>query len=435
MLVFVVDPKGIPVVGAHLLARSNVFQTDAPVQLAPGVFLLTCRVGAAPAQSAPVEVALDAAPLSVAGTTLRIVGGSPARADIVVPQLAVTADDNPTLLVRLSMFDLGGNIVPFGAASVDVDGGRIEGQTGTDTARTVTWALPRTRDRPSARLFVRGVDGRVLGSAEVMLLPGKAASLHMASLGEVVADGSSGAAVVVTAADAWGNPVVPTGVEISVPDGRLVATNVDVAGRRLRSLYVPAVRESDDIVNVTAHLGALSITETLSLRPRPRALLLVGPALGSSWSYGDVLALGPELSLLVRLPIVDGAIHTGVTMGMHQGLPRESQATFRNYRTYPVLAEVGWRPLLAPELGLHIGVAGGVVVVDSAIEDRSGTAEQRAIEPALAGAVVVGVAFRAGPGFVELDGRAGAGQVLVDAPLVDAMPFGAGLVLGYRFGI
>lgn len=435
VLAFVVDMKGAPVGDAHILARSSVLQVDAPVQLAPGVFLLKCKVGAAPAQSATLELGLDAAPLSVASATLRIVGGSPVRADMVVPQLAVTADENPTLLVRLSVFDLGGNIVPFGAASVDVDGGRIEGQTGTDTARLVTWVLPRTRGRPSARVFVRGVDGRVLGSAEVMLLPGKAVSLHMAPLGEVVADGSAGATVVVTAADAWGNAVIPTGVELSVPDGKLVATNVDVAGRRLRSLYVPAVRESDGIVDVTAHLGSLSITETLSLRARPRALLLVGPALGSSWSYGDVLALGPELSLLVRLPVVDGAIHTGVTMGMHQGLPRESHATFRSYRTYPVLAEVGWRPLLAPDLGLHIGVAGGVVVVDASIDDRSGTAEQRAIEPALAGAVVLGVAFRAGPGFVELDGRAGIGQVLVDTPLVDAMPFGAGLVLGYRFGI
>jgi len=433
LVAFVVDKKGTPMIDAPVKTRASVGEVGTPVQMAPGLFMFLWKPGAVPAQSATVELGLEGAPLSSAKTTLRIIGGAPARAEIVVPKLAVSADEDPALLVRLGVFDVGGNSVPFGTARVDVDVGRLEGLTGTETARQVRWILPQKRTRPAARLFVRAVDGRVLGTVEVKLLPGKPAVLRMAPLGDVVADGSTGAAVIVTALDAWDNEVQPNGVELSVPEGRVVAKNIDVASRRLRALYVPAVREDDGFVDVTATLGGLSTTGTLRLRPRPRALLLVGPAVGSSWSYGDVLAVGPELSLLVRLPILDGALHTGVTMGLHQGLARESTATFNAYRTYPLLLEAGWRPLIIPELGFHVGVAGVVVVVDASI--AAGGGEQRAIEPAVAGAAVVGVAWRAGPGFLELDGRVGFGQVLVANPLVDAMPFGAGLVLGYRFGI
>jgi len=433
LLVFAVDKKGSPMIEAPLTMTASAGALDAPVGIAPGVFEVRWRAGPLLAQTVTFAGAIDAAPLSTASTSVRVIAGAPARATIVLPQLGLTSDDEPRLSVRLSVADSGGNPVSFGAARVDVDYGRIEVETTGELSRTVAWIVPRERAQRQARLFVRGVDGRVLGTAELGLLPGRPATLKMDPIGEVVADGSTGAVVVVTASDAWGNEVTPQGAVVAVDAGRAVAANVDATAKRFRALYVPDPRDDEGFANVVVTLGDLVVREPVRLLPRPRALLLVGPAIGSSYSYGDVLAVGPELSLLVRLPVLDGAVHAGMTLALHEGLAQASGATFSSYRTYPVLAEVGWRPLLTPSIGLHVGVSGGLVVVDSAVAAENG-GDVRAIEPGVAGAIVVGTAFRAGPGFFEIDGRVGAGAVL-GAPLVEAVPFGAGVVVGYRFGI
>ena len=436
LLVFAVDRKGAPLSEANLdttVVTGAIVGEPRPV--APGIFELVWKPGAAPAQVATIGIALEGAPLSKTSASVRVIAGAPSRAAIVVPRQAVTADENPELVVGVSVFDTGDNPVPFGAARVDVDVGRIDRISGSDTTRQVTWVLPRSRvtaGQQTATLFVRAVDGRILGQREITLLPGQATSLQVQPMEPVVADGSTGVAVVVAAIDAWGNEVVPVGIEVSAVDGRFVGKTVDTAARRFRALYVPKPREGEDVVNVDVKLGALTSSTPLRLRPRPRPLLLVGPAIGSSWSYGDVTAVGPELSLLVRLPLFDGAVHAGVSLGLLEAVPSLSSATFEQYRTFPVLAEAGWRPLLLPDLGLHLGVAGGLLVVD--VEAQTAAGRLRAIQPGVVGAVVVGVAYRVGPGFLELDGRVGYGH-LVEVPVVDAIPFGAGLVLGYRFGI
>ena len=402
-----------------------------PRAVAPGIFELVWRPGAVKAQTVPISLALEGAKLSTAKTTVRVIAGAPATAKIVVAQQAVSADESPELSVRLTVFDHAGNPVPFGAARVDVDVGRIDTASG-EISRALSWVLPRERDQSEANLVVKAVDGRVLGRQQVKLLPGKPASLRIDPMEDIVADGSAGATLIVAAFDQWGNEVSPGAVELAADGGRIVAANLDATSRRFRALYVPTPRDEDDVVEIEASLGKVKTRKALRLRARPRPLLLVGPSVGSAWSYGDVLAVGPELSLLLRLPVLDGAVHAGVTLGLHEGIGSASTVAFAQYRTFPVLLEAGWRPLLTPELGIHLGGAGGLVVVDSAILIIDG--EVRAIEPGLAGAAVVGVFYRLGPGVIEVDARLGYGAVL-GTPFIDAHPFGAGVVVGYRFGI
>ena len=436
LLAFAVDRKGAPVIdGAITVASSVGVIVGEVVAVAPGIFELLWKPGAVPAQTATITLTLDGTKLSRALAEIRVIAGAAARASLVVPRTAVTADENPELVVAVSVFDSADNAVPFGAARVDVDVGRIDRISGTDTNRQVVWVLPRSRaagTKTTATMTVRAVDGRVLGRREITLLPGQAASLTIGDLEPVVADGSSGVVVVVVAVDAWGNDVVPVGLELAAVEGRFVGRTVDVANRRFSALYVPEPRDEEGVVEIAAKLAQLSSSSSVRLRPRPRPLLLVGPAVGSSWGYGTVTAVGPELSLLVRLPVLDGAVHAGVSLGLLEAVPALSTTTFNQHRTFPVLAEACWRPLLLPDLGLHLGVAGGLVVVDVGADTAAGPL--RAIEPGVAGAVVVGVAWRAGPGFLELDGRVGY-SVFIETPVVDSIPFGAGLVLGYRFGI
>lgn len=430
LLAYVVDKKGMPLVDTRLTAKASAGRVAAPVEVAPGMFEMIWQPGPSTAQEAAVEIALVDAPLSVAKVNLRVIAGAPTRAEIVVPRRALNADDDPAVPVRLTVFDAGGTPVPFGAARVDVDHGRLEGASG-DVTRQLSWIIPRARERSSARLTVRATDGTVLGTAELALLPGRPAALRIEAPANVVGDGTVGAPIVVSALDAAGNEVVPRGVVIEVAGGRVVAPTLDVPARRLRALYVPDPRDDETVVEIEARLASLASSAPLRVRPRARPALLVGPAIGSS--YGGVLAIGPELSMLVRLPVLDGALHAGLSLGAHEGLRAASTAAFSSWRAWPMLLEAGWRPMLTPELGIHLGAAGGIVVVDASADKAD--VPTRAITPGLAGAVVAGVAWRAGPGVVELDARVGAGAALVADPLVPAMPLGAGLVLGYRFGL
>jgi hypothetical protein len=432
LLACVVDKKGAPLVGARLTAQASVGRLAAPVEVAPGVFEWLWQPGIAKPREATVAIALAGAPLSVAKVQLRVIAGAPTRAEIVLPRRGLAADDDPAVPVRLAVFDSGGTPVPFGAARVDVDHGRVEGASG-DVTRQLTWVLPRSRERSSARLTVRTTDGAVLGTAELSLLPGRPAALRIEAPADVVADGTVGAPIVVTALDAAGNEVVPHGVVVEADGGRIIAPTLDVAARRLRALYVPAPRDDETVVEVEARLASLTSSAPLLVRPRDRPALLVGTAVGSSWGYGDVLAIGPELSVLLRLPIFDGAVHGGVTLAAHEGIGPASSAPFSAWRAWPVLLEAAWRPMLTPALGMHVGATGGLVVVDTST--GQGNVAARTVTPGLAGAVVVGLALRAGPGVMELDARVGGGAQLASDPAVPAMPLGAGLVLGYRFGL
>lgn len=443
VLAFAVDRKGAPLATANIGGRASAGSLVAgAVPVAPGIFEVAWEPGSVPAQTATITLQLADAPLSTATTSIQVIAGAPVRAELVTPRRVLSADDDPAVVVDVRVLDAGDNLVPFGAARVDVDVGRIDSARPAPIeagARQLVWVLPRAR-RPTApgvddvaTLSVRSHDGRVLGRTQLELLPGAPSSLTIAPIEPVVADGSAGVAVVVTAVDAWGNALTPAGLEVSAVDGVFVGRTVDPIARRFEALYVPEARDDEGVVDVTARFGRLTTSERVRLRPRPRPLLLVGPAIGSVGSGGiDVVAVGPELSMLVRLPVLDGALHAGVNLGALVAVPPLSTTAFERHTAYPLLGELAWRPLLLPSLGLHVGVDVGLVVVDSAVPTTAGLL--RAIEPGIAGAVVVGLAWRAGPGFIELDARLGHG-VLLGTPVVDVAPYGSGVVLAYRFGL
>lgn len=431
ILVYVVDKKGAPLVDGRLVAKASVGTVAAPLEVAPGVFELVWRPGVVKVPEATVTVSLAGAPLSTAKTRLQIINGAPVRAEILLPKRGLSADDDPALAVRLSVFDGVGSAVPFGAARVDVDQGWLEGGTG-DVTRLLTWVLPAQRSQATARLTVRGVDGATLGQAELLLTAGRPASLRIDPPVPVVADGLTTARIAVTALDAAGNEVPPRGAFLDVDGAGVTSPLMDLEGRRLRAEWQPPPRDDAGTALVRARLGALEATAPLTLLPRPAASVLVGVGLGASFNSGDV-GVGPEVSMLVRVPVLDGSLHTGLSLGMYEGLTDISTTSVSSLRTFPLLAEAAWRPTLIGGLSLHLGVTYGLVVVD-ATGVKAGVTT-RAVDPGLAGGAVVGVAFAAGPGLIELDGRVGAALILDESPLVPATPLSAGLVLGYRFGL
>jgi hypothetical protein len=450
ILAVAVDNKGAPLVEAALKPNAGFGSFDDAVAIAPGLFELGWKPGKSAAGEAAVQLLLSGADKSRAKVPITLINGAPASVAFTLPTPTLTADDDRRMAVGVAVKDAGNNDVPFGAVRVDVDVGRIDGVDVTDRGATLAWVLPAELSGGAARtatLRARSSTGVVLGEAKVELVAGRIASLALAPLGEVVADGSRGVPVAVTAKDVAGNAVVPAGVTVTASAGRVVAGTVDVAAKRVTALYVPDARDEDAVVDVAAAVdvagGVVRASRPLALRARPRAFLLVGPALTSTWNYGATAHVGGELSMLVRLPIADGSVHGGVVLGANETLLAPTALKLRQQRALPALVEVAWRPLLSKDLGLHVGAAAGVVVVDAS-QDRDSVddsriiardqEELRVITPHVGGSASVGVAYRVGGGFVEVDARGGYAAPLSD-PLFDIASLGVGLSIGYRFGL
>jgi hypothetical protein len=433
ILVYVVDKKGAPLVDGRLVAKASVGTVAPPVEVAPGVFELVWRPGTAKVTEATVSVSLAGAPLSTAKARMLVIDGAPVRAEIVLPRKALSPDEDPALPVRIAIVDGAGRAVPLGAVRVVADHGWLEGATASDVGRQLTWVLPRERRREKARLTVRAADGRDLGHADLILTKGRAVALRIDPPAPVVADGIAVARIAVTALDAAGNELSPQGVSVDVDGGPVLSPLLDPDARRLRAGWRPLPRDEAGTALVRARLGGLEATAPMTLLARSAASVLVGVGGGVMTALGDVTSAGGEVSVLLRLPVLDGSLHTGLSLGAWEGLAGASSASFSRLRTFPLLAEAAWRPDLVGDLSLHLGVVGGLVVTD-AIAPKAGV-EARAVDPGIAGGAVVGVAWAVGPGVVEVDGRVIGAVVVDEAPLLPMAPLTAGLVLGYRFGL
>ncbi len=435
LLVFAVDKKGAPLYEAKLETKASAGAVSKePVPLSPGMFELLFHPGKAARGTAKIDVSLVDAPGSTATAAVQLLSGRPARASLDTRTKVLTADDPRTVHVELRLFDEAGNAVPANAASVDVDFGRIDSVSpaGKD-ARSVAWVvparLPAHEGALAATLTARASSGAVLGTRRISLLPGKPARLRFDPADAVVADGRSSVELHLRAVDAVGNPLVPTGAAMAVDGaaGQLVAATVD--GTLYRARFVPAPADRAGFVEVRGAFGALSADTTVKTVPRPRARLLVGAGLEGASNYGALLQAGPELSLLVRLPGLGGAVHAGLSVSVLQSVAAPAHV---DHRSFPLLVEAAWRPLLAPGLALHLGAGAGFVITDE-VDDAGAADEQRSVLPGAAAQAVAGLAYRVGPGLLELDGRAGWGLTFPLAAV--GAPVGAGVVLGYRFGI
>jgi hypothetical protein len=428
ILAFAVDKKGEPLFEAKLKTKGSIGELEEPVGIAPGLFLLTYKPGKSAARGiARIDVSLEGAPESKAQTEIKLLTGRPVRADIATATTKLTADDPREVVLELHLYDQSNNAVPVNAASIDVDIGRIDSMSDLDgLGRRITWLIPAELKpgMDKATASVRLPDGTILGKREIPLLPGKPVRAFFDPTVPVVADGKSTVELRLHVVDAAGNGLVPTGVNIDVDRGygELVAPAVD--GRSFKIVLIPEPRDQEDVAVVKGSALGVSTTAEVSLKPRPRAWLLVGPGIVAGWNYGQLTQAGPDLSLLVRLPGFDGSTHAGLSVSMLQSIVAPTGV---DHRSYPVFLEGAWRPLIGPDVALHIGAAAGFVLTDEVRTDA------RTVLPGVAGQAVLGAARRLGTGFLELDLRAGYGVTFPGADV--GAPVGLGAVLNYRFGI
>lgn len=435
VLAFVVDKKGEPLFTAPLQPSASVgaFQGE-PVGVAPGIFLLQYRPGKAAPGTATVKAALDGAPGSLGTATLKLISGGPAQATLELSRTTLSADDERVVEVLLRLQDGAGSPVTARAASVDVDQGRIDSMAMLpDGARRIHWLLPADLRQERATITARLPSGQVLGTATVTLVAGRPAKVVFDEAGTVVADGQRSLELVLRVLDRAGNELVPVDarIEVDAAAGQIVGATVD--GKVLRARFVPAINDHPDFVRVRGVAGDVRTEMLVRTAPRPRAWLLVGPGVAVGSNYGPIVAVGPDLSLLARLPVLDGSLHAGMSLGVLQSLTRPPDVA--DQRAYPVWAELAWRPPLSPELGFHLGAAAGVVLGDLTL--GAGPDAQRVVEPSVAGQLVLGVAYRLGPGFLEVDGRAGTSRSVAGMVGENAvgLPLGALLVTSYRFSL
>ncbi|OGQ12073.1 MAG: hypothetical protein A2138_01275, partial [Deltaproteobacteria bacterium RBG_16_71_12] len=344
LLAFVVDKKGEPLFSARLKAKASVGAFGGePVGVAPGVFLVAWQPGKAAPGTAKVSVTLDGAPGSTAVASVTLISGGPAKAVFTLSRNSLTADDERVVETVLHLFDGAGSAVPASAATVDVDYGRIDAiSTLPDGTRRINWLIPPQTERTEVTITARVPSGAVLGDAKVALASGKPARAYFDKPEGVVADGQSGIELVLHVVDRAGNELTANGarIEVEARVGRVEGGAVD--GKRFVARLIPAANDHPDFVRVTGSVGAVTAETLVKTAPRPAAWLLVGAGLAVGSNYGALASAGPDLSLLVRLPGLDGSLHAGVSASVLQSVLRPSPVL--DQRSYPIWAEVGWRP-------------------------------------------------------------------------------------------
>jgi hypothetical protein len=167
--------------------------------------------------------------------------------------------------------------------------------------------------------------------------------------------------------------------------------------------------------------------------PAPRLQLLIAPGVLFGSNYAELVTTGFEVSVLTQLPVLDGNLHVGGALALHQSIFRP--AGVDDHRAVPLYGAVAWRPGLAfsDQLDLHIGAAAGALLIDVVQAGQ----EDHAIEFALGGQLELGVGWLIGPGSVDVIARLGTARYIggtVSNGLV-GLPLGASLMATYRFPV
>lgn len=436
LLAFAVDKKGEPLFDAPLKVSASVGElAGEPLGIAPGVYRVRYRPGSVPTGNVRIDAWLEGSEDSKASTALRLLSGPPVRAELLPSTTSVRADGDTAVQVIARLYDQAGNPVPREAGRVDVSVGRVDALSpGDEDTLQIRWVLPGRIGERVPTLTARSTTGEVLGSVEVEVLPGAPAKLSFEKVAPVVADGRSSTVLRAQITDVAGNPLLPEEVRFTTSSGQVIGPSPD--GEVLVAQLIPEVSDQPGFATVTGSVGDVQAEARVRVLPRPRAALLVGLGVASSWNYGALYSAGPDLSFLVRLPGLGGGVHAGVSLGYLLSLPRELSAPDGGTRTLrqnavPLHLELGWRPLLTTSLSAHLGAALGMVLSDMTLS--SSGVEERDITPAVSAQAVAGIGYHLGPGLLEADLRAGWAQPLGD--LSSGPPLGLGLVLTYRFGI
>lgn len=435
LLAFVVDKKGEPLFSAKLKAKASVGAFGGePTGVAPGVFLVTWQPGKAAPGTGKVSVTLEGAPGSTAEASVKLISGGPAKAVFTLSKNSLTADDERVVETVLHLFDGAGSAVAASAATVDVDYGRIDAiSTLPDGTRRINWLIPPQTERTEVTITARVPSGAVLGDAKVALASGKPARAYFDKPEGVVADGESSVELVLHVTDRAGNELAANGAVLEVEPRVGAITGGAVDKKRFVARLVPVANDHPDFVRVTATVGDITAETLVKTSPRPAAWLLVGAGLALGSNYGALVSAGPDLSLLVRMPGLDGSLHLGLSASVLQSVLRPSPVL--DQRSYPIWAEVGWRPPLSPEQAFHLGGAVGVVLGELSYPIDG--VPRHTVEPSIGAQAVIGWAHRLGPGFLEFDGRVGTARAVsgVAGERLLGLPVGAALVTSYRFAL
>lgn len=442
-----VDERGAPLVAfgvdpnKALKAKASVGDLVVTGTGEPGIALLELKPGKTKEATSAVDVSLAADERSTARGAVDLIAGQLARADIKLSRTLLTADDvDREVTATVQLVDEAGRPTPAPTIGVSVDAGRVKSVTASNDdksgPRAVAWLLPDRSQPEPATLSVHLPSGQVLGSAALSLRPGAPVKLAFDREPPMVADGEAHVELTLRATDRFGVPVPPTGALVETDAGKIVAVRVE--GVVAKVVVVPSAVGERTALRVTAGVDKLAANVELQALPKPAVASLVGASVAVASNYQDIIAVGPEVSALVRLPVLSGTIAAGASVALLQAVTRPPALT--DHRAIPVMAELAWRPPWRGDLDLHFGVAGGVVLVDIVARDQT----QHLLAPAIGGQAVVGVAWRLGPGALEVMGRGGTATFLDDFlgedgngdPVLDTdvqLPLGAAVTVGYRF--
>jgi hypothetical protein len=442
-----VDERGAPVVAfgvdpeKTLRAKASV-GTIAIVQTGePGIALLELSPGKTKEPKSDVDIALDGQAASSAKGTVELVAGQIARAEIALATDVLTADDvdrEVTAIVQL--VDDAGRPTPAPTVGVSVDAGRVKSVTAhkenRSGPRNVTWLLPDRSQPAPATLTVTLPSGKVLGGAQIALRPGKPVKLAFDRVPPMVADGEATLALTLRATDRFGVAVAPVGALVEMDEGRIV--DITIEGETAVVRVLPSAVDERRALKVNAGVDALAAHVEVQALPKPAVASLLGASLAISSNYEDIVAIGPELSALVRLPLLEGTVAAGASVSLLQSLTHPPRLI--DHRAIPVMAELAWRPPFRGDFDLHFGVAAGFILVDAVPRDQA----RHLLIPAVGGQAVLGVVWRLGPGALEIMGRGGTATYFDDFlgndgngdPVLDddvQLPIGAAVTVGYRF--
>jgi hypothetical protein len=394
------------------------------------VYVLRVRPGGASGnapRATTIEVQLADASLSRGVGTLWVVDGEATRATLTLARTAVSADDPRTVAVQAALFDAQGRPLPLAAALVDVDVGELVAVDADPLLPTLSWTLPARPPTGSAHVRVRRRDGGVLAEASVALTAGRPAQLAFTVAPTMVHDDEDRIAVVITATDVAGNVVDAGGTTLAATGGRVIEAAADPSSGRLVATIEPAIVDAATTMTLEARLGALRARHVVEIRPQRHPPFTVGLGLSAGTS-GDVTAGGVDLSLLLRLPLLDGSLYAGVDAGLLLGFAPASLRSFEAHRAVPLAAGVAWRPMLGRGVGLHIAAAAGALVVDTVVDDEA------AATTTFLTALTVGAFYDVGPGALDVVAR----LRWAPTPQLDngftGAPVGPGVVVGYRLG-
>lgn len=447
MVAVLVDERGAPVVAfgvdptKTLRAKATVGSVSIAASGESGIALLELAPGKTKESKSDVHVTLEGIASSTAKGSVELIAGQIARAEISLASDVLTADDvDREVVAVVQLVDEAGRPTPAPTIGVSVDSGRVKSVTANKENRSgprnVAWLLPDRSQPEPATLSVTLPNGKLLGTAQLALRPGKPVKLVFDRVPPMVADGEAALELTLRATDRFGVAVAPVGALVEMEEGRIV--DIEIAGETAIVRVIPNSVGERRALKVNAGVEALAAKVEVQALPKPAVASLIGAALVVGSNYEDIIAIGPELSALVRLPLLEGTIAAGGSVALLQSLTHPP--ALADHRAIPVMAELAWRPPFRGDFDLHFGVAAGFILVDAVPRNQT----KHLLIPSVGGQAVLGVVWRLGPGALEIMGRGGTATYFDDFlgndgngdPVLDddvELPIGAAVTVGYRF--